>query len=72
MTGRGRAGATSWDGPGWAAPESAERFVCQPLDSAPDLARELLGVLCRALAGGLIDPEQFQLAIPLGHAGASS
>jgi hypothetical protein len=56
-----------WDGPAWAAPEHAERIRLQPVDSAPDLARELLGVLARCLANGLIDAEQFQLALPLGR-----
>lgn len=56
-----------WDGPAWAAPESAERIRLQIVDSAPDLARELLGVLARALAHGLIDADQFQLALPLGR-----
>jgi len=56
-----------WDGPAWAAPEYAERIRLQPVDSAPDLARELLGVLARALANRLIDAEQFQLALPLGR-----
>lgn len=56
-----------WDGPAWAAPEHAERIPLRPVDNPPDLARELLGVLARALANGLIDAEQFQLTLPFGR-----
>lgn len=54
-----------WDGPAWAAPESVERIKLHGEPSPPGTARTLLGALAAALAQGLIDAEQFQLALPL-------
>lgn len=59
--------SASWDGPAWAAPECAERISTHPEPSPEGLARRLHGVLCAALVAGLIDAEQFQLALPLGR-----
>lgn len=56
-----------WDGPAWAAPESAERHRLRTEPSPPSLARELLGVVCVALAEGYISAEQFRRELPLGR-----
>lgn len=57
MTGRAADGDSDWDGPEWAAPERAERLASHPQYGRHD---RMFGMMCRALAGGLLEPGSFQ------------
>jgi hypothetical protein len=57
VTGRATDGDSDWDGPQWAAPERAERLATHPEYGRHD---RMFGMLCRALAGGLLKPSSFQ------------
>lgn len=57
MTGRADDGDSDWGGPEWAAPERAERLATRPKPGRHD---RMFGMMCRALAGGLLEPDGFQ------------
>ena len=62
MTGLGRDGDGSWDGPEWAAPERAERLASRPEAGREDI---VLGRFCRWLVDGSLTVEEFQRAVRL-------
>lgn len=62
MTAWPSAELASYDGPAWAAPEHVERWVTRPKPGRGDAA---WGVICRMMANGRIDAEQFQRAVQI-------
>jgi len=58
--------SAEWSGPAWAAPESAERIRSRIEDTAPTRERYVFGVLCAALAEGIVEPEPFRAMLRLG------